>query len=444
MAVDPVRDAAVIILLRVLVRGMHLDHALDKTLERHSFSPQGRRFLTQLVYGVTRHKTLCDHVLSGLCRRPLDLLPAPVLMVLRLAIFQSLFCHTVTRPAMVHTSVELAKRHGHAGLARMVNAILRKAPGALEDVGLPDRITDPVGYLRIRYSMPRWLVRRWFDWFGPERTALLCAATNEPAPCWIRLNTLKGDPASLGARLAVSGMTVRPDAILPEAAMVPQGTDPVRNKAFREGLYLLQDPASMLPVRLLDPAPGESLLDMCAAPGGKSTHMAALTGDRARITALERVYDRIRLIRENTVRLGVSSVDAVCADAAVPPLTPGSFDRVLVDAPCSGLGTLRRHPELKWRHDPDSVTELAGVQRSLLRAAVQLCKNDGVVVYSVCTLTREETFDLVETVLSWGTCEPEDGPEQYNTWKTSKGQYLITPAEAAWDGFFLMRFRKRF
>ena len=445
MPVDPVRDAAVDVLLRVFERGIHLEESLDKTIRRKGslLSPRGRRFLSQICYGTVRHRLLCDHVLSGLCEQPLDDLPPAVLVVLRMAIFQSLFCSQVTRPAMVHTSVDLSQKRGHAGLARMTNAILRKAPETLENIAFPDPAKDMAAYLRLRYSLPRWMAREWVERFGPEGAERFCARINTQAPMSLRVNTAKTTPEELARHLEKSGILTAHETPIPEELTVSAGGNPIDTRWFEQGHFLVQDPASMLPPRLLEPQPGEQVFDLCAAPGGKSTHIPHLTGGGARLTAMDAVGRRLWMVRDNFARLDMPECGIVCGDGTAPPFAAGQFDRVLVDAPCSGLGTLRRHPDLKWRVTPETVARLAETQRTLLRRGLDLCKNGGLVVYSVCTFTRQETVETVNTVLTEGLCEPEDGPELLAPWKTAQGQYQTDPLDGALDAFFLMRFRKR-
>lgn len=443
MPVDPVRDSAVDLLLRILNENRHADVLIDRKLKRGNFSPQGARFLTNLVYGVVRHKLLCDHVLRGLCEQPLDQLPDPVLMILRMGVFQQLFCNNVTRPAMVHTAVDLAKRRSHVGLARVVNAVLRRVPDSLEDIALPNRDKEFAEYLRVRYSMPRWMVRLWIQLYGEAGAERFCAASAEPAPMTLRVNTRLTDSTALAANLEKAGITVSIPCEGLEALQVENGGNPLKTRWFKEGHFMVQDLASMLAGRLIEPEPGDLVLDACAAPGGKATHIAALSGDQACIIAQERFFGRIAKIRDNCARLSLNGVHPVCGDALQPPFQAGVFDKILVDAPCSGLGTLRRHPEIKWRTETGTAKQLATVQCAMLRKAVQLCKNGGLIIYSVCTLTPEETVGVVSEITGDGACYPEDGPELFNTWKTAKGQYQTNPSNAAWDGFFLTRFRKR-
>ncbi|HDP35934.1 MAG TPA: 16S rRNA (cytosine(967)-C(5))-methyltransferase RsmB [Candidatus Hydrogenedentes bacterium] len=443
MPVDLVRDCAVSALMRILENSAHTDVVLDRILRKRKLSSRGSRFLTHLVYGVVRHKLLCDHVLSDLCDQPLDKIPAPVLMVLRMGVFQAFFCANVTRPALVHTSVDLARRRGNVGLAKLANAVLRRLPDRLEAVRLPDREHDFINYLRVRYSMPRWMVRLWMDLFGADDAEKFCAVCNTPAPVTIRVNTLRTDRETLARQLVAAGYAASPVCDCLDALSVTGEGNLFKSKLFLDGLFMLQDPASMLAAAMTTPRPGQRILDMCAAPGGKATHMAALSGGKAFVVAAERYLGRMERIRENCARMGMSNLSAVCADGLQAPFEDGAFDCVLLDAPCSGLGTLRRHPEIKWRAMPDMPARMAVTQRALLRKAMQLCKNGGLIVYSVCTLTRQETLEVVEEVMSDGTCVSEDAPEQFNSWKTAQGQYQTNPLGAAWDGFFLTRFRKR-
>ncbi len=440
MPVDLVRDAAIDVILRVFQQGMHLDRSLAKTIHRKEMSDRGRRFMTQLAYGTVRHLGLCDHALRRICHQPLDELPPPILAILRMGVFQSLFCHQVTFPSMVHTSVDLAKRRGHAGTARLVNAVLRKAPQQLEDIRWPDKECDLAAYLTVRYSAPAWLVDTWLTEFGPENAETLLAASVEEAPTTLRVNTLKTDTETLIDNLQRSGMVVEKKTDLPEEVTVLDGGPPVHSKWFQAGHFMVQDVASMLPPRLLEPQAGDWVLDMCAAPGGKTTHLAQCMEGRGHVVALDCAPGRLGLVRENVSRLETPGVHAVCADGNAPPFSV-LFDRILVDAPCSGLGTLRRHPDLKWTMNPEAIARLAEQQLALLRSAVRLCKPGGVLVYSVCTFTPRETLQVVDLLAKEGVASPEDGPEYFNRWKCATGQYRILPSEGAMDGFFLTRFR---
>ena len=441
MKADIARQAAVDALLRIFFHGAYPNFAIDSALRRKNVSDRGRRFLTQLVYGTVRHKLLCDHVLAQSVNRPLDDLPRPILTVLRMAVFQALFCTQVTTPAMVHTSVELGRCWGHAGLARLVNAVLRRVPKSLSEVRLPDREAEPVPYMSLRYSMPAWLVEEWMGEYGATDAETMCVLFAEEAPVTLRTNTLKVSPDQLAASLNKAGWLAEKRTPIPEEITLVEGAAPTRSKAFLNGHFMQQDAASMIAPHLLEPRPGDRVLDMCAAPGGKTTHLAQLAEGRAFVAALDVHRGRLELVRENAARLETPGVAPVCGDGSTPPFA-GGFDRVLVDAPCSGLGTLRRHPDLKWHLKPGAPVELALRQRDLLRSAVRLCENGGLVVYSVCTFTRVETSEVVRAIVDEGRVEPEDGEAWLEPWKTNQGEYRTAAAEGGLDTFFFSRLRK--
>lgn len=441
MPIDAVRDAAIDVLLRVWEHGAYIDEALDRILRRRtSLGQRGRRFLAQLAYGTVRHRLLCDHVLDGLLHEPASGLPPAILAILRMGVFQALFCDQVTRPALVHTSVELAKKRGHSGTARLVNAVLRRVPKSLDEVQLPDQVAERAGWLRLRYSMPEWLVKRWMEEFGPETESLLDAC-NRPAPTTLRINTTKGTRDEVRRYLHKAEFAAEHLTIVPEELTVQDTGALLRSKWFLRGYFTCQDTASMLAAHLMEPQPGEQVLDVCAAPGGKTTHIAQLMRGEGRVLAMDVSPGKLAGIRENLDRLELGFVALVCADGTHPPLK-NEFDRVLVDAPCSGLGTLRRHPDLKWRLAPETIPRLAKLQVALLRAGVALCKNGGLIVYSVCTFSPEETREVVETVLQEGQVRLENGPEWFQPWRIGTGQYQTLPHRGGLDGFFLTRFRK--
>jgi 16S rRNA (cytosine967-C5)-methyltransferase len=438
--VDAVRDAAVDVLLRVFEHGARLDQSLDKTLKRRAMSDRGRRFLTQLVYGTVRHKILCDHVLQKLSHQALEKYPPPILVVLRMGVYQALFMNSVTFPAMVHTSVELAKKRGHAGLAKVANAVLRKAPTCMEEVALPDRTQHLDRYLSVRYSMPLWIVRQWTTTYGAHETERLCEWASQEAPPTLRVNTMKTTPGRMQETLARKGILTAKATPVPEELTVVDGHGLLHTDAFRQGLFFVQDPASMLPPHLLSPRPGERVLDLSAAPGGKTTHMAQLSNGEARIVAADVARYKLPLIAENAARLGLPSPAILCANGEHAPFAR-SFDAVLLDAPCSGWGTFRRHPDLKYRTEEAAIGRLAAQQQALLRSAVQCARPGGRVVYSVCTFTPQETTGVVDAILREGKAALEDGPELLNSWRIQKGQYQTHPGREGLDGFFLTRLR---
>ncbi|MFP6583319.1 MAG: 16S rRNA (cytosine(967)-C(5))-methyltransferase RsmB [Candidatus Hydrogenedentota bacterium] len=444
MPVDPVRDAAIDTLLRVFDKGARTNQALERTITRRGsrLSSRGRRFLTHLVYGTTRHTTLTDHVLIPLLAKPINKLPLAIRLILRMGVYQSIFLDSVTFPAMVHTSVDLAKKKGHAGTARLVNAVLNKVPQTLDEITFPDAKEDPGLYLSVRYSLEKWVCDRWVEQFGFERAEEICTASNEEAPATLRVNTTLTTRDDLLASMVKLKINAVADPLIPDAITLTDSSAPFKSKVFQEGHFYIQDPASMLPPHLLEPQAGETILDMCAAPGGKSTHIAQLTNNGAQVISNDLGGPSYWRMQENIERLQLENLSLVVSDATQLAFR-GPFDRVLLDAPCTGMGTFRRHPELKFRMGPKAPRRLAKTQVTLLRSASEVCKNGGILVYSVCTFTPEETEELAKTITGELALTLEDGPAWLDKWKISKGQYKIIPGPGQLDGFYLMRLRKQ-
>lgn len=442
MPADPVRDAAVDVLLRIFNKGAFIDRAIDRSIRRRNISRRGSRFLTQIVYGVVRNRTLIDETLRPVLRQPLKDLPDPIQMVLRIGVCQALFCDNVPFPVMVHTSVDLAKKRGHVGTAKLVNAVLKRVPKSIEEIALPDMDSDRRAYLSVRYSMPRWIVDRWSEDFGDELAETLCESSAQQAPTTIRTNTAQTGVPGLKKRLEQADCVVEKQTEVPEELTILDGPPPAKLKLFQRGAFTVQDPASMLPPHLLELEEGDRVLDLCAAPGGKATHAAQIVGREGFVIAMDAHFGRAQMIQENADRLDLTDrIGVVTADGCAPPYS-GTFGKIMVDAPCSGLGTLRRHPDLKWRIQEADLANFADRQAALLRAATALCDNQGLIVYSVCTMTAEETDTVIAEVLDSEPLQLEDGPDWLHPWKIATGVYRTLPNLHGLDGFFLTRLRK--
>jgi 16S rRNA (cytosine967-C5)-methyltransferase len=385
-SVTPARLAAFTVLRRVAEQGAYADRALHA--EARDLVGRDRAFARQLAYGTVQRLGTLDHHIAALAR-PVGKLDPAVAAALRLGLYQLLFLDGVPDHAAVTESVELAKSQGDSrGGHRLVNAVLRRA--ARERPGLPGDATPADA--AIHHSQPRWIVDAWWQQFGPEEARALLATTNRPAELALRVNTLVTDPASLAGALPVP-TRLAPE--LPDEGLVVEGPfDAHGHPLFAAGAYQPQSRASMLVAPALDPQPGERVLDLCAAPGGKTTHLAARMGDRGTIVAVERHQGRAKALVRTAARLRASSVQVTVADAEQLSFPP-EFDRVLVDPPCSGLGTLQGHPDLRWRMTPEKVEELAGIQARILDRALTALRPGGTLVYSTCTLTERENEDLL-------------------------------------------------
>jgi 16S rRNA (cytosine967-C5)-methyltransferase len=413
-SVSPARVCAYTVIRRVFEQGAYADRAL--IAEAAGLEPRDRALATQLAYGTVQRRGTLDYVASKLStRKNLD---PPVLAALRLGLFQILFLDGVADHAAVNESVELCKRSARYG-AGLVNAVLRRAtregPGWLE--GLDDATPEGAAIL---HSVPLWLAGRWFTELGPDEARGLLAVVNGPAEAAVRINFLKGE-----AELPVPW---HGDPHLPEARVLEAPFDVHGSRLFADGLLMPQSRASMLVARILDPRPGERVLDLCAAPGAKTTHIAALMEGDGEVVAVERNPRRAAALRGTCAQMGAGNVEVRLADAA-ELIEPEAFDRVLVDPPCSGLGTLQSRPDLRWRASPAAIGELASLQRAILAAGAGALKPGGTLVYSVCTISEAEGPRVLDALTR---AQPELELEQ---------QRQLLPHRDGTDGFYIARLR---
>ncbi len=446
MAADA-RHLAFDVLDRVAA-GSYADQSLDAAIRRlRDLDPRDRALATELVYGVLRQQNRLDYALAGLSKTPLKKLESRVLLLLRLGAYQILQLDRIPAPIAVHETVALCRQVKLARATGLINAILRRLAREADQLAWPDPAADPVGCLTWRESLPEWLARRWQAELAEEAIPL-AQALRQPAPFSLRVNTLKVSRQAYLAQLAAAGHTAEATRYAPEGVIIRK-RGPAPLPGDHEGLYQVQDEASMLISHLLAPAPDETLLDTCAAPGGKTTHLAALARNRATIQALDLHPNRLHYIEEGARRLGCSGISARAWDMSTTPgfLAPGSFDGVLVDAPCTGLGVLRRNPEARWRLSEKDIRQLADRQRTILDQAGRLVRPGGRLIYSVCTVTPEETIQRVAEFLASrpdfrrvnlndllpGTCaELLDSDGNLRTWPHRHGM----------DGFFAVRLER--
>jgi 16S rRNA (cytosine967-C5)-methyltransferase len=382
--VAPARVCAYAVLRRVFERGAYADQALHA--EARELDARDRALAMRLAYGAVQLRGTLDHLIERLAERPLARLDPPVSAALRLGLYELLYLGGAPDHAVVADAVELAKASGRSGHG-LVNAVLRRAAREGEALlaALDDRTPE---HAAIMHSHPEWIAQLWWLQLGPERARALMAANNEPGEVALRANALVTDAAALARELPVATHT---DPLLGEALVLEGPFDAHSSPLWRSGAFLAQSRAAVLVGRALDPQPGERVLDLCAAPGGKSTHLAALMQGHGEVVAIERQPRRAAELQRTARRLHAANVRVELADAAVPR-TPHEepFDRVLVDPPCSGLGTLQARADLRWRVTPEGVIEMAGVQSAILAAGAAAVRPGGVLVYSTCTISPTE------------------------------------------------------
>lgn len=444
------RGLALRVLIDVEQEGAFANLALNKVLEKHRPGKLDRAFATELAYGVLRSLNTLDWVLAQFVSQPLDRQTLAVRNILRLGVYQLMFMDRVPPAAACNEAAELARQYGHKGVVRFVNGVLRNVARRLGDIKYPALEENPVEHIALKYSHPAWLVKRWLKEFGPEDTIAICRADNEPAPNTIRTNTLKTNRDDLVERLSREGLSVVKTGFAPEGLYIEGFLSLGSLESFQAGLFQVQDESSMLAGRALAPLPGSLVIDACGAPGGKTTHLAQLMENRGRILAFDIHPHKLALINQNCTRLGIEIVEAACADAReLPADLHGMADFVLVDAPCSGLGVLRRRPDARWRKDPDEIPALVQLQSEILKSASLCLKDGGVLLYSTCSIAHEENLGQVENFLAgnpWFELEELDRnlPGELDHKKTlSRGYIQLYPGSHGMDGFFIARMRKK-
>jgi len=449
MQKDKAREAALQVLLAVEQREAYANLALGSLLDKLDPAKLDRSFITELVYGTLRTQNTLDWALSHYLRRPLPSLTAEVRNILRLGSYQVLFMDRVPDSAAVNESAKLARQHGHEGIVKFVNGVLRNLSRGKEQLSYPNPADDPVQYIALRHSHPVWLVRRWLNDFGYQATEALCAANNQPAPNTVRVNTLKTSATELIARLADLGVAAQSSKYASNCLLLQGFVSLGGLPPFKEGLLQAQDESSILVGQAVCPGPGARVLDVASAPGGKTTHLAQLMQNQGEIVALDVHDHKIKLIEENCRRLGVQIVQPMLADARqIPEEYIGWADYVLVDAPCSGLGVLRRRPDARWRKQEGQIAALAELQAQILDSAATALKPGGVLVYSTCTLTREENLGQMEAFLKrhqefqWASLTGLLPSELDQAATLDRGYLQILPHIHGLDGFFMARMVK--
>ncbi|OQW35175.1 MAG: hypothetical protein A4E19_16505 [Nitrospira sp. SG-bin1] len=452
--------------LSTLLSYQRADDALEELIEQHikSISQHRDRSLAmELVYGVLRRQEMIDWRLGSVLDKPLLRLPVVVQMLLRLGAYQLLFLDRIPASAAVNETVRLTKSHAKK-LGRdwsgLVNGVLRNLI-RLPVPPLPDPATHPAQSLSVRYGIPVWLTERWIDRLGLEQAESACRASSTIPNVILRVNSNRLTREEFLARLGQADVAAHPTAVSPVGVALEKGQDVTSLPGFQAGDFYVEDEAAQLIPPILDPQPGESILDACAAPGGKTTHLAELMGDRGTIYAVDRKASRLDLLRQNCQRLGIQSVVPIVGDVRLPAewsgLIPSQvnlqsglppFDRILVDAPCSGMGVLRRHPEAKWRKDSSIFSRHQKLQADILASVASCLRPGGVLVYSTCSTETEETEEVITRF-----CEANSGwmRESVAPWLpitalpfvTISGALSTMGNEYGMDGFYAARLRKK-
>ncbi|HIK27898.1 MAG TPA: 16S rRNA (cytosine(967)-C(5))-methyltransferase [Oscillatoriaceae cyanobacterium M7585_C2015_266] len=430
--------------LRDVHRGAFADIALTRWLRQAKLSDADRRLTTELVYGCIRRMRTLDALIDLFAKKKSRQQPPDLRTILHLGLYQLRYLSNIPAAAAVDTTVELCKKNSLVGLAGFVNALLRQYICNTDTpLQLPE---NPAERLGILHSFPDWIVQFWIEQLGFEEAEQLCQWFNKSPTIDLRVNPLRTSIEQVEAALEAAGATVTRVPHLPQALRLKGGTGAIENlPGYKQGWWSVQDSSAQLVGYLLEPQPGEVVFDVCAAPGGKTTHLAELMRDEGKIIACDKAESRLRKLAENAQRLQHKSIEIFRGDVCNISQFENVGDRVLLDAPCSGLGTLHRRADARWRHTPENVQKLAELQGKLLQQVAGWLKEGGVLVYATCTLHPLENENLICAFLerhsNWEISPP--APESpVAPFATPEGWIKVWPHRHQMDGFFMVRLIK--
>lgn len=443
-----VREMALHVLHEADTKLVFSDRLLERTLSKSRLDKRDRDFMTMLVKGTLRRQGSIDWVLNKYVGGGVESLPAWTRVALRIGAFQILFMDRVPPSAATNESVSLVRKYCGRSMAGLTNAVLRRTAHEKDDIVFPDAKEDsdmaPAEAIAIKHSHPRWMVERWVERFGIDETAALCAANNDVAHVDLRVNTLRATPQRVADALEAQKLTVTRGKYSRQILRVSGEISVVNMDGFRQGHFTVQDESESLVAVLLSAQPGETVLDICAAPGGKTSHLYELMKATGTLVASDVSRGRVKSLTAALGRMKDDGVLVVVADARRFP-SEAEFDKVLVDAPCSGMGVLGKKADARWRKNPDAFERLSGLQFEILMAAAELVADGGALVYSVCSMEPEETDDVVARFLQSrpDLVVDEASGFLHEDVTTDEGTMRTFPHVHGVDGAFAARFRRR-
>jgi len=440
------RQLAFLALREIYRRGVFTDIALNQVLKTAQLNSVDRRLVTELVYGTVRRRRTLDALIDQLGKKKAHQQPPDLRVILHLGLYQLRTSERIPASAAVNTTVELAKENKFQRLTGVVNGLLRQY-ARLATNGDPLQLpTEPVQRLGVLYSFPDWIVKIWLEQLGEEATEQLCQWFNQAPSIDLRVNPLQVSIEEVETAMRSLGIDVCRLPQLPQALRVIGTIGTIQQlPGFTEGWWTIQDSSAQLVSHLLNPQAGDMVIDACAAPGGKTTHLAELMTDQGKIWACDRAASRLKKLQENIHRLQLHSIQICTGDSRNYPQFTNTADAVLVDAPCSGLGTLHRRPDIRWRSTPETVKELALLQKELLEQAATWVKPNGVLVYATCTLHPQENEGVIESFFQnhphWHI-EPPPPNSPAAVFCSPPGWVKVLPHQHQMDGFFMVRLKR--
>jgi 16S rRNA (cytosine967-C5)-methyltransferase len=452
------RELVLDVLTRVEQDGSYSNLLLGRSLDDGTLERADAALATELVYGTIQRLNTIDYFLERWVRKGIQSLQPWVRCLLRLSFYQLHYLQRIPDHAAVNEAVTIARKRGHAGIAGLVNAVLRSAIRQRADLIVPENL-PAARRISLAHSHPEWLVERWIRQYGEATTEAMCAANNMPPHSSARANTLRHSREALLAELTTAGIAATASELSPAGIVLSEGGNWAQTDAYARGDLSIQDESSMLVAEIVNPQPGMRVLDCCAAPGGKTGHLAEKMLDRGELWACDLHAHKVKLIEQQAKRLQLTCIHTIAGDARelIERFAAESFDSVLLDAPCTGLGVIRRKPDIKWAKQPEDIAAISQVQRELLSRIASLVKPGGTLVYSTCTIDAEENQQVIAGFLAEHPDfapdlvepTPEHQPPAANLPAPlrqslqTNGMVQILPHEYGSDGFFIAKLRKR-
>lgn len=431
-----VREKVAQILTDIEKDDTYLQLALKKELDTLEAKDKG--FANELIYGTIKWRLRLDYVLDQFSKTPVKKMKPFVRQLMRMSVYQILFLDKIPASAAINEAVKIMHKRKMSNLSGFVNGVLRNIDRNKSEITYPN--------LSVYYSIPEWIITRWMKYYGEMETKAICESLSQRARVCIRINTLKTTKDKVKALLSEEGITVLEEGFLPESLYIHAPSGIHHSPSFKAGLWTVQDESAMLVGHVLGPEKDDEILDVCSAPGGKTVHLAELMQNEGHIIGADIHEHKIELIEKNAKRLGASIVEGKLQDGMlINEDWKEKFDKILLDAPCSGLGIIKRKPDIRYAKDETAIRDINNIQRKLLKNAINYLKQDGILVYSTCTLTQEENQNMVEYALSLGLqldAIPYDMPACLKPYIKDNAYIEILPHVTNTDGFFMARFRK--
>ncbi len=433
------RKTAVELLERICRNGEYSNDIIPNTLQKSDLSQQDKSLVLELVNGTLRWQGHLDWILKQYFHGNFEKSPDMLKRILEVSLYQIRFLDKVPEYAAVSEGVKIAKEAGGQPWGKLVNGVLRNYQRSCNSIKFPAVDSDPVSAISVEHSHPEWLVQRWLGRYGLENTIQFCEHNNRRPEISLRTNLRRTTPAALLTEFEKSGIQAKPSKYFDDFIKISHPGDLTELPSFQNGLFAIQDESTALATQLLALEEGDTVLDMCAAPGGKTCHIGQLVGDEGKVIAVDIKTNRLNLLKENAARLGLKSIQALLGDASKIDLP--KIDKILLDAPCSGLGVLSKRADLRWKRKPQDIFNIRKIQKKILENAARLLKRGGTLVYSTCTLEPEENEKLIEEFLKIHSKfqVDRDSDSVHRTFSTPEGYWTSVPYEHKMDGVFAVK-----